>query len=151
MRKLLSHAFSESALREQELLLTHYFELLIEQLHNQIDQPNEGRVDLTQWYNYTTFDIMGDLCFGESFNTLARGAYTEWIAKILFGVKFYRFLIIGAAYPLLGLPLKLLGMIPAVQRDQRATWDFPAAKTEKRLNSQTDRKDFVTYVGCISV
>ena len=57
MRKLLSHAFSDNALREQESLVTHYFDFLIERLKQQIDGPKHGKVDLTAWYNYTTFDV----------------------------------------------------------------------------------------------
>ena len=46
MRKLLSHAFSDSALREQEPLMTHYFDLLVEKLKQQIEGPSQGKVDI---------------------------------------------------------------------------------------------------------
>lgn len=50
MRKLLAHAFSDAALREQEDILTKYFELLVDGLKRAAatGQP----VDLTKWYNY---------------------------------------------------------------------------------------------------
>ena len=59
MRKLLAPAFSDSALLDQEPLLTLYFELLISKLKQQLDGPACGRVDLMMWYNFTTFDIIG--------------------------------------------------------------------------------------------
>ena len=59
MRRLLSHAFSESALREQESILTAYFDLLVSQLEEQSQNQNIDKVDLTRWYNFTTFDIIG--------------------------------------------------------------------------------------------
>lgn len=58
-RKLFAHAFSDSALLEQESLLTHYFDLLIMKLKLQIDGPAQGRVDMMAYYNFTTFDIIG--------------------------------------------------------------------------------------------
>ena len=58
-RKLFAHAFSDSALLEQEPLLTHYFDLLITRLQLQIDGPAHGRVDMMAYYNFTTFDIIG--------------------------------------------------------------------------------------------
>ena len=59
IRKLFSHAFSDSALLEQEPLLTIYFKLLISKLKEQIDGPAQGRVDMMAYYNFATFDIIG--------------------------------------------------------------------------------------------
>lgn len=59
IRKRLAHAFSDSALLEQEPLLTHYFNLLITKLKEQIDSPARGRVDMMAYYNFTAFDIIG--------------------------------------------------------------------------------------------
>ena len=59
MRKLLSHAFSESALREQESILTGYFDLLVSRLKEESQNPDIDKVDITSWYNFTTFDIIG--------------------------------------------------------------------------------------------
>ena len=59
MRKLLAHAFSDTALLEQEPLLTLYFDLLISELKKKIDGPARGRVDMMAYYNFSTFDIIG--------------------------------------------------------------------------------------------
>lgn len=61
MRKLLAHAFSDTALLDQEPLLTYYFDLLVAKLKQRIDAPSEGRVDMKAYYNFTTFDIIGYL------------------------------------------------------------------------------------------
>lgn len=53
------HAFSDSALLEQEPLLTSYFDLLVSKLKQQIDGPAHGRVDMMAYYNFATFDIIG--------------------------------------------------------------------------------------------
>lgn len=50
LRRLLSHAFSEKTLREQEPVLRRYIDLLASRLHEECD---EGRkpLDLVRWYN----------------------------------------------------------------------------------------------------
>ena len=63
IRKLLAHAFSDSALLEQEPLLILYFDLLVSKLKRQIDGPAHGRVDIMAYYNFTTFDIIGYTVF----------------------------------------------------------------------------------------
>lgn len=32
-------------------------------------------VDISDWLNFTTFDIIGDLSYGQSFNSLQSAAY----------------------------------------------------------------------------
>lgn len=59
MRKLIAHAFSDTALLEQSPILTKYFDLLVERLKQQIDGPEKGRVNIVGWFNFTTFDIIG--------------------------------------------------------------------------------------------
>jgi hypothetical protein len=43
---MLAPAFSDSALLEQESLLTHYFDLLVAKLKQRIDGPDSRRVDM---------------------------------------------------------------------------------------------------------
>ena len=84
-RRLLSHAFSEKALRGQEDILEGYIKLLIGQL---IAQSEANKVvNLVQWYNFTTFDIIGDLAFGEPFGCLESGSYHPWVAMIFKGFR----------------------------------------------------------------
>ena len=146
-RKLLSHAFSDAAIREQEPLITQYFDLLIDKLNQQIEGPDHGVVDVTAWYNFTTFDIIGDLAFGEPFGALEAGSYHVWIKNVFGGIKFGRFLLLGYRYWFFGIFLKtIFNLVPAFGRAQKFMLDFELNKTTKRLDTQTDRKDFMTYV-----
>jgi hypothetical protein len=65
-RRNFSSAFSDKALREQEPIMNKYFNLLIQRLHENCAKS----VNIVQWYNATTFDIVGDLLFGESYECL---------------------------------------------------------------------------------
>lgn len=78
----MAHAFADSSLREQELLIHSYCDLLVKRLLDQIEGPRKGEVDIVSWFNFTTFDIIGDLEFGEPFGGLEQGEYHFWIATI---------------------------------------------------------------------
>lgn len=47
-------------------MINRYIDLLIQRL----DERTNQKVDMVAWYNWTTFDIIGDLSLGESFGCL---------------------------------------------------------------------------------
>lgn len=42
---------------------------------------------MAAWFNWTTFDIIGKLCFGSDFQCLENASYTPWISMITDTVK----------------------------------------------------------------
>ncbi|TEY40875.1 hypothetical protein BOTCAL_0416g00060 [Botryotinia calthae] len=151
MRRTLAHAFSDVALREQESLMTTYFEQLIAKLQEKIDGSDVGYTDLRDWYNFVTFDIIGDLCLGEAFGTLKSGSYHYWIEQILVGLKFVIVIRFAQAYPLFRIILALLiNLVPGVKKQKQVHMAYTINKLEARLRKNTDRKDFISYVRNIS-
>ena len=150
MRRLLSHAFSDAALREQEPTMTKYFDLLVTGLSRKCDAGES--VDMCKWYNYLTFDIIGDLCFNESFGALETGEYHVWMNNLFQGIKFARFLRIAVTYKPLMLVLKLWTKLnPKIAEARVQHEQFTKLKTAKRMDSPTNHKDFMTYVSILSV
>lgn len=145
MRRTIAHAFSAQALMGQEPLMTKYFNLLVGKLHEK-SATNNGVVDIMSYYNFVTFDIIGDLTFGESFGALAQGKNHDWVAAIFAGLKFNRYLRLGKAFPIFELPLRLFKTIPAVKRVMTKHKQFTIDKTMRRLEMQTDRTDFMWYI-----
>ena len=147
MRRLLNHAFSESALQEQEPIITSYFELLIQKLHEQIQGPNNGKVDIARWYNFTTFDIIGDLCFAESFDALKNEDYNFWIANIFKGVKIATYFLVINAYSWIAVPLFAIAQLfPSIKKVQEKHENYSRERGERRLNRVTDRRDITRWV-----
>ena len=145
MRRLLSHAFSESALQEQEPLITSYFDLLIRKLYDQIEGPTKGKVDIVRWYNFTTFDLIGDLCFAEPFQALANEDYHSWIVNIFRGIKILRVFMILRAYPIIGsTAFWLMNQLSSLVKAREKHFEFTREKTERRLRQETSRRDFMT-------
>lgn len=70
-RRALSHAFSQKALLEQESIIRGYVDLFIERLKP--FAANRDAINMCNWFNFTTFDIIGDMAFGEPFGCLRDG------------------------------------------------------------------------------
>lgn len=71
MRRTLSHGFSAKALAEQEHLVQSYADKLVSQINTYV--TGEEGANMVQWYNFATFDIIGDLAFGAAFGCLNDG------------------------------------------------------------------------------
>ncbi|KAH8819081.1 cytochrome P450 [Xylogone sp. PMI_703] len=65
---------------EQEPLITKYVDILMEPLQKLSSSGNEP-LDIVKWYNYTTFDIIGNLAFGEPFSCLESFISKEPVSK----------------------------------------------------------------------
>ncbi|EFX01803.1 cytochrome p450 monooxygenase [Grosmannia clavigera kw1407] len=134
LRRLMSHGFSERAMREQESLIVSYVQLLIRRLHekcwtstkdvtlseNDISDSTQTLKlqvqDMNTWYNWTTFDIIGDLAFGESFGCLDNAVYHPWITAIMDSIK-------------------TAGMFDALA--------FSQERVKRRMELQIERSDFL--------
>lgn len=77
-RRVLSPAFSDKALRDQEPTITKHVDMLIQRLGERAGTP----VDLLDWSNFVVFDIIGDLTFGEPFGCLEESKMHPWIRFI---------------------------------------------------------------------
>ena len=88
MRKIFAHAFSDSALKKQEPLFLKYVDELVRKL-KQLSTANPGhKFNMVDMYNFTTFDVMGDLTFGDPLQMLADSSYHPWVAAIFANFKF---------------------------------------------------------------
>ncbi|PSN72204.1 cytochrome P450, partial [Corynespora cassiicola Philippines] len=70
-RRALSHSFSTTALMEQEPIIQEYATKFIENMREMARKGTE--FNICDWFSYFTFDLIGDLSFGESFGCLDHG------------------------------------------------------------------------------
>ncbi|TVY42390.1 Cytochrome P450 monooxygenase, partial [Lachnellula occidentalis] len=142
-RRLVAHAFSDAALYEQEEIIMSFVDLLMLRLE---EHSVEGKsLDMCKWYNYTTFDIISDLSFNESFGSLKSSVMHPWITMLNVLGKVNTQLRVFAQYPMLkpfvGLVLGK-GAIDVIGRNMALT----AAQVDKRIEQGTQRKDFLSYI-----
>jgi hypothetical protein len=146
MRRPLNYAFSANALRSQESIINSYITLLINKLHKRA--ISQEPVDMTQWLNFTTFDITGDLAFDESFSALENEVYNSWMHNLFAAIRFASILRVIKTYPMVGVPVTaLLKSVPAFAHAEFQHNDFTNKKIGRRLGLTTERKDFLRYVG----
>lgn len=71
MRRHLSHAFSDHSLSEQEALVAETVDKFIKAAGRR--GSNAGGFDMGKGLEMMTFDIIGDLAFGETFGGVESG------------------------------------------------------------------------------
>ncbi|KAF2710597.1 cytochrome P450 [Pleomassaria siparia CBS 279.74] len=137
-RRLLSHSFSEKGMRDMQPRIQSFVQLLVKGLRE--SAQSGGYTDILEWYNWTTFDMIGDLAFGESFHCLELKRTDPWIAaifgtvKVLSWISTIRRYKLGSLIPYLT-PKKLLEFrLFNLQRNRQ--------KIDERTALGTDRGDF---------
>ncbi|KAL8849184.1 MAG: hypothetical protein Q9221_005810 [Calogaya cf. arnoldii] len=147
-RRILSHAFSERALREQEDILKRYTDLLITKLQEKVEQTEKASsvtLDITKWYNYTTFDTIGDLLFNDPFHSLENSADHPWVATIFEGLKFG--VLTTALHHFPPLPTVFRYLLPESMKKAAAQhFHWSQDKIARRIETETKRPDFMTYI-----
>ncbi|KAM0544798.1 hypothetical protein ACHAPJ_011625 [Fusarium lateritium] len=81
-RRSLSHAFSSKALRDNEDSVKYHDGLFIKGLGEHAGPETEG-VNMSEIYNWLTFDIIGDLTFGKSFDAVSQWKPSLWVTLLL--------------------------------------------------------------------
>lgn len=143
-RKLLSYAFSERAILQQESIIMNYVDLFVSQLKKQT-QGNVAKVDIKSWFNFTTFDITGDLMFGESFHCLDDSKLHPWIELVFQSIKVLVYLGAINSFPWVATALDRL--VPkSVKQMALDHFNLGAQKVDQRLAMQTERSDFMTLM-----
>jgi cytochrome P450 len=143
-KRLLSHAFSDKALRDQEGLIRGYVDTLIKKLRLRV-KHGESLIDIKAWLNFTTFDITGDLMFGESFDCLKDSQLHPWIQLIFGSIKALAMYGIINQFPWIKWILDLL--LPAeAKRKSQEHFDLTAQKVDRRLETNMARPDFMSAI-----
>ena len=150
-RRIFSHAFSYKALKEQEEMIRRYVRLLIKRLtmvalaSNKNPGGKEAQVDMVKLYNFTTFDVMGDLTFGEPLNMLRDGEYVPWVELIFASIKFVSLGHALRRFPMLNKFFLLL--IPkSIQQKRKEHFQFTTDKVNRRMATETDNPDIWSLV-----
>ncbi|KAJ5729028.1 uncharacterized protein N7483_003536 [Penicillium malachiteum] len=139
LRRQMAHGFSDKSMRAQEPMIRKYVDLLLQKLH---EGCKDGSMVISDWYNFTTFDIIGDLAFGEPFGCLEGCNYNEWISGIFQGAHLGSILQALSFVP--WLKTALLAMIPASMKEAHQKHkDLTRAKMLRRVAATEERPDLI--------
>ncbi|KAI0839483.1 putative cytochrome P450 [Hypoxylon sp. FL0890] len=144
MRRLLSHAFSNSSLLEQEALVTESVDQFVRRMKAEAGQ----RVDVADLYERLAFDIIGNLAFGETFGALESDERPSWIAITMGALTKGALVDTFKRFPMLAEIVKLImhKQISALIDDTNKNEELAIKLVERRVSRPVTRKDFLTRI-----
>lgn len=144
-RRSLANGFSHQSMLAQEPIIKKHVDKLFMQLDEAcVKEGGPLKVDMMRWFNYTTFDIIGDLSFGGPFGCLDSQDYHPWVAIVFLSVKNLIYLATLKHYPLLFPLLKRVIIHDGLATKLAEHRQLSAETVRKRLSVVTDRPDFLT-------
>lgn len=144
IRRQLSHGFSDKSLRAQEPIIKGYVDLFIQRLKERCVPGADGSAttefDMRHWFNYATFDIIGDLAFGEPFGCLEKGQSDPRVAFLEKGLS-----TANTTYFVkeLGLERFLMLVAMRVANFRKVLVQQMSQILERRLSMTTERLDLI--------
>jgi cytochrome P450 len=140
VRKILSSSFSDKAIREQEPAVMKLINLFIQRLQ---ERAHRGPQDLSKWFNLLTFDIIGDLAFGEPFGSVGTGDYHPWVRTMTQNNIWS--VLVGSAQRLPLLQPFLRRLIPVSLKEERAQMiTYTKDQVARRIPQGSSRTDFMS-------
>ncbi|KAF2458928.1 cytochrome P450 [Lineolata rhizophorae] len=164
-RRVLSHAFSDSAIKTMEGHILDHVRALCTQLLGATQKTRSPQLleekqaessskrgwsapqNMASWTNYLAFDVMGDLCFGKPFRMLT--SPTNRFATDLVASASHRHLICGTYLPIHKYHLdKLLFRRIAAGRARYMAYSKAQAGERAKIgiDGAPDRRDFFYYL-----
>ena len=132
-RRIWSTAFSAKSLRNYEIRINHFQDILLQQISAFAGQP----LDAARWFNLYTFDVMGDLAFGAHLGMMA-SRKEHWAIQLLNnGLTPLSFL----------LPIwffRIMVVIPGLTKDWWAFIAYCRTSLEARMKSKPDVPDVMS-------
>lgn len=148
-RRAMERAFTERAVGSQEGMIGMYVDFLMTRLQDlaeeNVDAAESVVVDIVRWYGFFTFDLIGDLGFGESFRCLESKQYHPWVAMIFNSLRAATYRASLGYYP--GVSWLLAYFVPeSVVRKQREHWNLAVEKINRRLEREISRPDIISLI-----
>lgn len=145
-RRVLAPAFSDTALRAQQSLLLGWAAKMKAKVAEKIPDGGYVKIDLLRVFQFTTFDLMGDLTFGEGLGMLDGGQYTPWVQTILSNIKMNAWMRVARHFKIGEVLANALIRTKSARAMHLAHFNHSKDRVDKRLARTTDRPDFWSFV-----
>ncbi|KAI8631419.1 isotrichodermin C-15 hydroxylase [Xylariaceae sp. FL1651] len=147
-RRVLSQAFSDSAMKEMERYILANVRCFCEQVGLGASDDRKGWTvakNMADWCNYLAMDILGDLCYGKAFHMLEQS--DNRYALELVSLATTRHLICGTMRLVERLHLDKV-LFPKIATGRAKYMAYSKAQLTERtkLGDDTDRRDFFYHL-----
>lgn len=140
LRRQLAHGFSERSMRAQEPIFRDYIGLLVRRLEEHSD-GGKVPLDMQAWFNYTTFDVIGNLSFGSDFGCLEKSYAHPWVKAITENLKDHA--VMRAFMQMVSPTFVYLLNKSGVFAGRKKHIGYTAEKLQNRLEMEAERPDFI--------
>jgi hypothetical protein len=138
----LAGSFTAEAVKGQESIVKNYVDKMIVGIGK---EAGKGTVDVGAWLNYATFDMTGDLMFGESFGCLDGSKLHPWVALVFGALEAITYLNSVKQFPWLN--SILTKMVPqSILQKGIDHFELSARKADRRIEMGANRADFMSGV-----
>ena len=97
---------------------------------------------MVKLYHYTTFDIMGDLTFGEGLDMLEEGQYAPWVQTLIQGIKLDAWMCITRHFTVGHFLVNTLLNTKTAHAKHWEHFNYAKERVDKRLGRTPERPDF---------
>lgn len=129
-------AFNAKSLRGYESRVTSYADVLVEQISKAKTKP----INVSKMFIFYTFDVMGELAFGRSFDALRSGK-SHYIMEIMHNSS----LVVGALGPNPWI-MRLLTIIPPMINPIQKFLDYSESCVTERKKMKVPEPDIMSYL-----
>ncbi|KAI1748691.1 cytochrome P450 [Xylaria castorea] len=134
-RRLWSTAFGDRNLRDYGERMVQYRALLVKAIDDSDDRP----IDITKWVSLYSFDVLGDLAFGHSFEMLKTNREHYAIRLLKTGLA-----PLGFKFPIW--LFRLLVAIPGAANDWWGFIKYSTSQLDNRIQAKADTKDIIGHL-----
>ncbi|KAK1450111.1 cytochrome P450 [Colletotrichum melonis] len=135
-RKSWDRGFSSKALRDYEFRVADY----TNQLLASIDKNKGKPFNISDWFNFYSFDVMGDLAFGKSFGMLKEGIKHYFMTSLHQDMQ-----AIGMFSHMLWL-FPIFKNTPILNENNKRFWKFVTSQVDERIANPPDRPDVFSWI-----
>ncbi|KAH7141621.1 benzoate 4-monooxygenase cytochrome P450 [Dactylonectria macrodidyma] len=146
MRRYLRDAFSDRSLREQEAFINQSTDEFITRI-GEAGGSSSG-IDIVLWFNLVTFDIIGNLAFGQSFGGVSSGTEHFWVSIVVKSLRMGALADCFKRFPWLGVMFQRVfpKLLNKLIEDTRKHEAYTMSLVKKRISQKSNRKDFLTKI-----
>ena len=144
----MAHGFSDKALRAQEPIIQKYISLFLAKLREEMGPSSETRpINLTKWYEYVIFDLLGDLSFSRSFHSMEDSTNRPFVSAFIQNIQAITHIITSNYIPALR-PLISLAIPKGLKAANAGHFTYVRSLVRARVAEGDDesRPDFMSYL-----
>ncbi|KAI0143697.1 putative benzoate 4-monooxygenase cytochrome P450 [Xylariaceae sp. FL1272] len=147
MRRLISHAFSQSALVKQLPLIVTHMKNFIYRVRDQCVASPEREVDLNTLFISLAFDVITDLSYGQSLEALKKTQPNPFIVGFYRDCQMYPIIPTVNEYSPLRFLFGLMMRVPAIKKGQEMAFRTTQETVLRRMkHGRRSGEDFMTYM-----